>query len=717
MVNTDGHFNAIFQTLTGVMRSFESGSIWNVTYTGVMDYDRVFTESDITTLNSRPRASFDLIGGRTSAVAGNFYVWGSNIGYHGCDGYWPPGPVCPASKSLSTQGFSIYPAPEGNSNGCYSRLGAVGRDINGAAVYDWSDGNTYNNEGIWRNVAPSFEVYDMDPCGGHAANGEYHHHFIAPCLAEKIGDDGSHHSPIYGFINDGYPLYGPYQASGVLAKSCWQKRNYAASSVVGCSDGLRSCILVDEYDYTKGTVAASSNGPPEHSTVTSISNNVINSDSGIYYEDYYYNASCYAQGGEYLNEFNGHIHDGYGFHYHLTVDVSGVPQFPYNIGPRYFGCISGKGCCPKEGPCVQASVCNSGAASSVAVKGCSGVFPLLENSQPTLSPTTRSSVPTAAPTASVVHSPTRSPTRSPSIAPTRLPSLAPSFRPSAFPTVSPSRRPSFAPSFYPTAAPTAAFTMSVQFNLSQSLGTNLTASSFLADSSAMKSLSSSLLSLLSDLNPTSLLIYDILDVYHRRMLKNSITSIDVKSGTFAGVSIEYSTSFSVDYNTEGSNSALVSSLQQNLTSVLSSVSSASNLIALLSQSNSSVLSSVTSVAPVVVTSTEVEILHTPNPTSSPVASHSSSMNIIMIIVIVAAVASIFALGLMIGMCMRGGSKTVEIAQASTDAEYVQGTPEVQYAKLDPEADVDYKASAPQSDYVKDPGNMNITVVQGQVVSI
>jgi hypothetical protein len=51
---------------------------------------------------------------------------------------------------------------------------------------------------------------------------------------------------------DSYPIYGPYQASGQLAVSCWQKRDYSATSATGCSDGKRSCQLNDQWDYTQG---------------------------------------------------------------------------------------------------------------------------------------------------------------------------------------------------------------------------------------------------------------------------------------------------------------------------------------------------------------------------------------------------------------------------------------------------------------------------------
>lgn len=193
-------------------------------------------------------------------------------------------------------------------------------------------------------------------------------HSYSPCLASLLGDTGNAHSPIHGFAYDSYPIYGPYQAANTLAKSCWKPRDYSATSPTGCSDGTRSCQLVDMYNYTLGTVATTQIGPNTTTTVKSLSSNVINTVSGIYYEDYYYDASCAAQGGEYLNEFNGHDHDNMGFHYHVTIDSSSRPTFPYIIGPKYYGCI-------RNGKC-STSITSSGSSSGTSTCGTSSAVPL-----------------------------------------------------------------------------------------------------------------------------------------------------------------------------------------------------------------------------------------------------------------------------------------------------------------------------------------------------
>lgn len=165
-------------------------------------------------------------------------------------------------------------------------------------------------------------------------------HAYSPCLAEQLNDDGTGHSPIYGFAFDGYPVFGPYQAASTLAQSCWLTRDYSDVTKGGCSSGQRTCILVDPFDYTKGTEPATITGPSFTSTQTTQSGNSITASNGVYFEDYYYDADCSTHGAEYLDAYNGHDHgDGMGYHYHVTVDGNKDPVFPYVIGPKYYGCL------------------------------------------------------------------------------------------------------------------------------------------------------------------------------------------------------------------------------------------------------------------------------------------------------------------------------------------------------------------------------------------
>ena len=214
--------------------------------------------------------------------------------------------------------------------------------MNGVAAYSWPDTLTYKSEGVWYNTALAFEIEDLDLCLGHAADGGYHHHSYSPCLMAQLNDTGNAHSPIHGFAYDGFPMYGPYHANNTVAVSCWQPRDYSASSLTGCgSDGKRTCLLIDQFDYTKGVTTTSKPGPNVTTVIYSQSSNPVKTASGIYFQDYFYNSTCTKLGEEYLDQYNGHDHDGYGYHYHLTADEDLNPTFPYMAGPKFYGCIQG----------------------------------------------------------------------------------------------------------------------------------------------------------------------------------------------------------------------------------------------------------------------------------------------------------------------------------------------------------------------------------------
>lgn len=299
----------------------------------------------------------------------------------------------------------MQPAEETYSGGCYTPiLGAIGYYVNGVSIFGSSDGNSYNNQKVWYNSAPEFELYDMDPCNGHAANGEYHHHHYPKCLQEVLNDNGDKHSPIYGWLLDGFPIYGPFQSDGVLAQSCWLRRDYSSSSPTGCSDNQRSCQLKNQYDYTQGTKSVSS-GPSLTGTILSLSSNSIDTVSGVYFEDYYYNQTCFEQGDEYLNEFNGHDHDSLGFHYHITINnlIEKRATFPYLSGPKYYGCRSSGICCKSRtsGTCSPStSVCGTTEGTSSYQCDSDSV-----TNFPTLSPT-RSAAPTISMYPTITLSPT-----------------------------------------------------------------------------------------------------------------------------------------------------------------------------------------------------------------------------------------------------------------------------------------------------------------------
>lgn len=322
-----------------------------VTTTDIPKYNVEITQDMVDTLNARPNANDDFTSGETTAVVGETYEFGQDIGYvedtiesqncivTGGIGYWPPGPACPTEQEVEAY-FPVSPVD--TDEACGTGASSIGLLVNGAAVFNWGDTFTYATS-TWYNVAPIAEQYDVDICNGHSAGGAYHHHSYTSCIASLVGDIGDGHSPIYGYSADGYPLYGPYESEGVLAVSGWVKRDYSLTNVEGgcnSTDGERTCVLVDEYDVSQGTtdLESSEYGPNVGVEVETLSGNFIAADEGYYYEDYYYAQNTVT--GAQLDEHNGHdTGDGKGYHYHTTLayDDEGIltGSFPYHMGPTF----------------------------------------------------------------------------------------------------------------------------------------------------------------------------------------------------------------------------------------------------------------------------------------------------------------------------------------------------------------------------------------------
>ena len=260
---------------------------------------------------------------------------GSECGETGGSGWWPPsGGSCPDAQL--DQRLAIPSTPRPNSNECETGLGPVGLWLNGVPIFNWSDASSFMNQDVWHQVASEFRSNGMDLCNGHAGNGAYHHHGYSTCVRQMVGDQGLGHSPIYGYAGDGYPIHGPYHDSDQLVESCWKKRDYSATSATGCgSDAARDCRFIDEENINLG-VEYVATGPRVDSTIR-INGNDSLARSGIYYEDYYYDASCASASEHALDEHNGHDHDELGYHYHVTVDSNLQPTFPLVHGPDYYG--------------------------------------------------------------------------------------------------------------------------------------------------------------------------------------------------------------------------------------------------------------------------------------------------------------------------------------------------------------------------------------------
>jgi len=195
--------------------------------------------------------------------------------------------------------------------------GPVGLLLDGSAFFNPFDARSWQNQGIWNQVAYYFEGNDFDSSNGHSTPGNVYHHHVDP--TELHDFDSTRHSPIIGFAFDGYPVYGPFgyaDANDTTIDITRMKPSYQVRS------------MTSRTTLPDGTVSA---GPPINNSYP----------LGGYGEDYEY----IANSGD-LDEYNGRWcktpeYPNGTYAYFCTVDANLDPLYPYFIGPyKYYGVVA-----------------------------------------------------------------------------------------------------------------------------------------------------------------------------------------------------------------------------------------------------------------------------------------------------------------------------------------------------------------------------------------
>ncbi|KLU06731.1 Choline-sulfatase [Rhodopirellula islandica] len=87
-------------------------------------------------------------------------------------------------------------------------MGAIGVATNGVIFFNPFD-HIFETDAVWR----------LDRCCGHPSpRQQYHYHKYPVCVKTPWCDEGQSHSGVIGFAFDGFPVYGPYESKGLLAK-------------------------------------------------------------------------------------------------------------------------------------------------------------------------------------------------------------------------------------------------------------------------------------------------------------------------------------------------------------------------------------------------------------------------------------------------------------------------------------------------------------------
>ncbi|MBT5691660.1 MAG: sulfatase-like hydrolase/transferase [Opitutae bacterium] len=251
-------------------------------------------------------------------------------------------------------------------------LGAIGYFVDGVAMFDSRDAFSYSNsngrdaspnsgwrgDGIWNRDAWVNEGVTFDAANAHQAGSNYHYHANPPALRYLLGDHVDYdaqtntytenpaeldHSPILGWVKDGFPLYGPYGFSDPqdsnstirLMVSGFQKRDGTNGTTNLASTGRISLpAWAVSVQNNPSSLASSQYGPAVSGS------NIL----GHYIEDYDYKGDLGLTQGI---DFDLDLHNGRfcitpdfpegTYAYFVSIEPNGTPAYPYNIGRTFYG--------------------------------------------------------------------------------------------------------------------------------------------------------------------------------------------------------------------------------------------------------------------------------------------------------------------------------------------------------------------------------------------
>lgn len=303
------------------------------------------------------------------------YVRSTGLGYH-VMGPW-------YLDAARAQNFPNFPA---NTNVLYriprqpavpaaktlTGLGAIGYGVDGVALFDNRDAYSYvhasatdatpvnglHGDGVWNRDAYVNEAVTFDAAFAHQAGAQYHYHANTPALRYLLDDNVEYrtatktyaekstapakHSPILGFMADGYPVYGPYGYASPMDAGSGVRRMISGyvkrDGTNGTSDlnaiGRTSLPAWAQRAQGRTTVSTSLTGPSVNTTYP----------LGHYIEDYDYLGDLgRTQGVDFdLDEYNGRFcvtpeYPQGTYAYFISIEADGTPKFPYIVGRWYYG--------------------------------------------------------------------------------------------------------------------------------------------------------------------------------------------------------------------------------------------------------------------------------------------------------------------------------------------------------------------------------------------
>jgi hypothetical protein len=276
--------------------------------------------------------------------------------------------------------FAMCRHPVEQKGNNFNHLGEIGMFVDGVRMFDAGDAFSYSNQNgrdadpragigqgdhIWNRNALVNEGKTFDAALAHQQNrGTYHYHVEPIALRYLLGDhvdfdaatqsyrESSQpvqkHSPILGWMQDGYPLYGPYGFSNPTNPASGVRRMVSGFVVRDGKNGAdnlgqtgrRTLPAWEAREQGRSATLQNSETGPDVSGSYPL---------GHYMEDYAYLGDCgHSLGKDFdLDELNGRwcVTPEYPqgtFAYFTTIDANGQPVYPYNMGRRFHGYPNGR---------------------------------------------------------------------------------------------------------------------------------------------------------------------------------------------------------------------------------------------------------------------------------------------------------------------------------------------------------------------------------------
>ncbi|MEY4201007.1 MAG: hypothetical protein RLZZ265_2747 [Verrucomicrobiota bacterium] len=310
-----------------------------------------------------------------SSSASYVYVRTTGLGFHNMGPWYLDAGKSQLFPNLPGNTATIWRfprTPAAATSPTLTTLGAIGYFVDGVAMFDGQDGYYWNGTaeaqsgtgGLWNRDAYPEEGVSFDPGNAHQEQtGTYHYHANPLALRFQLGDNVTYnagtktwtetagtptkHSPILGWVKDGYPIYGPYgysspsnSSSGIRRMTTgYVLRNGQNSTVNLATTGRVTLPAWAARGRSRSTTLAANEYGPNVTGIYIV---------GRYHEDYEYLGDVgQVQGVNFdLDEHNGRFcvtpeFPNGTYAYFMTINSSGTPVYPYNIGRVFKGVTSG----------------------------------------------------------------------------------------------------------------------------------------------------------------------------------------------------------------------------------------------------------------------------------------------------------------------------------------------------------------------------------------